>query len=62
MSVLKKDIKRMAILVPKNLLEELKKHLSNFALTDRSSWIIEAIREKIAKEKQMLADSDEDDM
>ena len=57
MSVLKKDIKRVTLSMPKNFLEELNKHLKNFALIDRSVWIIDAIREKMSKEKQMLAES-----
>ena len=46
--------------MPKNFLEELNKHLKNFALIDRSVWIIDAIREKMSKEKQMLAESDKE--
>lgn len=58
MAVLKKDVKRITISIPKNILEELSKHLSNFALTERSSWILESIREKMAKEKQMLMEEE----
>lgn len=59
MAVLKKDLKRVTISVPMDFLNQLNKHLKNFALTDRSSWLIEAAREKMAKEKQMLSEIEE---
>jgi len=58
MAVLKKDIKRVAISMPKDFLDDLNKHLKNFALTERSAWLIEAAREKMAKEKQMLVENE----
>ena len=61
MSVLKKDIKRITISLPKNFLDELNNHLKKFALIDRSTWAIGAIREKMAKEKQMMADNDSEE-
>ena len=61
MAVLKKDLKRVTISMPFDLLEQLNKHLKNFALTDRSSWLIEASREKMAKEKQMLSEIESKD-
>ena len=57
MAVLKKDIKRVTISMPKDFLDELNKHLKNFALTERSIWLMEAAREKMAKEKQMLTEN-----
>ena len=60
MSVLKKDIKRVMLSMPKNFLDEFNKHLKNFALTERSLWIIDAMREKMSKEKQMLAENDKE--
>ena len=61
MAVLKKDLKRVTISMPVDFLEQLNKHLKNFALTDRSSWLIEASREKMAKEKQMLSEIESKD-
>ncbi len=46
--------------MPKNFLDEFNKHLKNFALTERSLWIIDAMREKMSKEKQMLAENDKE--
>jgi metal-responsive CopG/Arc/MetJ family transcriptional regulator len=54
MAVLKKDLKRVTVSMPSDFLTQLNKHLKNFALTDRSSWLIDAAREKMAKEKEML--------
>ena len=51
MAVLKKDLKRVTISVPMDFLGQLNKHLKNFALTDRSSWLIEAAQEKNGKRK-----------
>lgn len=44
--------------MPKDFLDDLNKHLKNFALTERSAWLIEAAREKMAKEKQMLVENE----
>lgn len=54
MAVLRSDVKRITITVPKLLLVELDEHINNFALTDRSRWFIEAAKEKMIKEKEML--------
>lgn len=58
MAILKKDLKKITVSMPHSLLAELKKHLKNFALTDRSTWLIEAVMEKMAKEKQMLKENE----
>lgn len=54
MAVLKSDVKRITLTMPKHFLSELDEHINNFALTDRSRWFIEAAKEKMAKEKEML--------
>jgi metal-responsive CopG/Arc/MetJ family transcriptional regulator len=56
MAILKSEIKRINVLMPTAFLNELDKHLKNFALTDRSQWLIEAARERMAKEKIMLSE------
>ncbi len=56
MAVLKSDVKRVTLSVPKSFLSELDEHINQFALTDRSRWLIEAAKEKMAKEKEMLAE------
>ena len=61
MAVLKKDLKRVTVSMPLDFLTQLNKHLKNFALTDRSSWLIDAAREKMAKEKQMLIEINDKD-
>jgi metal-responsive CopG/Arc/MetJ family transcriptional regulator len=61
MAVLKKDLKRVSVSMPLDFLTQLNKHLKNFALTDRSSWLIDAAREKMAKEKQMLTEINDKD-
>lgn len=61
MAVLKSEVKRLTISVPKKFVSELDAHLSNFALTDRSKWIIEASKEKLAKEKELLSEIKTDD-
>ena len=61
MAVLKSDIKRITITVPKQFLKDLDNHLKNYALTDRSRWMIEAAKEKMAKEKQILSDIEEEE-
>ncbi|MDC0865117.1 hypothetical protein OAP56_04145 [Rickettsiaceae bacterium] len=44
--------------MPKQFLSELHCHVNNFALTDRSRWLIEAAKEKMAKEKEILSEID----
>jgi metal-responsive CopG/Arc/MetJ family transcriptional regulator len=46
--------------VPKKFLNELDKHLENFALTDRSRWVLEAAIEKMAREKLMLSEIEDE--
>ena len=61
MAVLKSEIKRITITAPKQFLKDLDGHLKNYALTDRSRWIIEAAKEKMAKEKQVLSEIEEEE-
>lgn len=56
MAVLRSDVKRVTISVPKSFLRDLNTHLKNFALTDRSKWILEAAKEKIAQERILLTE------
>jgi metal-responsive CopG/Arc/MetJ family transcriptional regulator len=42
------------ISMPKSFLKDLDTHLQNFALTDRSRWILEAAKEKLSQEKVLL--------
>ncbi len=56
MAVLKTDVKRMTISVPKSFASDLEQHLKNYALTDKSRWMLDAAREKMAKEKQVLSE------
>jgi metal-responsive CopG/Arc/MetJ family transcriptional regulator len=56
MAVLKNDVKRITLTVPKQFLLELDNHVNNFALTDRSRWLIDAAKEKMAKEKVLLSE------
>lgn len=56
MAVLKTEVKRITLTVPKQLLQELNSHVKQFALTDRTRWVTEAIKEKIAKEKVILSE------
>ena len=56
MAVLRGDVKRVTISVPKSFLRNLDAHLKNFALTDRSKWLLEAAKEKIAQEKILLTE------
>ena len=60
MAVLKTDVKRITISVPKPFLKDLDMHLKNFALTDRSRWLLEAAREKIAREKLILSEMEQE--
>jgi metal-responsive CopG/Arc/MetJ family transcriptional regulator len=59
MAVLKADIKRITMSVPKSFLKDLDTHLKNFA-TDRSRWLLEAAREKIAREKLILSELEQE--
>lgn len=61
MAVLKSDVKRVSISVPKLFLKDLDEHLANFALTDRSRWILDAAKEKMAREKIMLSEREEEE-
>ena len=61
MAVLKNDVKRITLTVPKQFLNELDNHINNFALTDRSRWLIDAAKEKMAKEKVILSEISSDD-
>jgi metal-responsive CopG/Arc/MetJ family transcriptional regulator len=54
MAVLKTDIKRITLSIPKSFLNDLDNHLKNFALTDRSRWILDAAKEKLSQEKIQL--------
>ena len=56
MAVLRGDVKRVTISVPKSFLRDFDAHLKNFALTDRSKWLLEAAKEKIAQEKILLTE------
>lgn len=62
MSVLKNDVKRITLTVPKQFLIELDEHIDNFALTDRSRWLIDAAKEKMAKEKVIISEISSDDI
>jgi metal-responsive CopG/Arc/MetJ family transcriptional regulator len=61
MAILKKDVKRLTIQISKTFLEEIDAHLDNYALTSRGQWILDAVREKLAKEKQLLSEIEEDE-
>jgi len=61
MAVLKGDVKRVSISIPKLFLKDLDDHLTNFALTDRSRWILDAAKEKMAREKVMLSEREEEE-
>ena len=54
MAVLKGDIKRVTVSIPKSFLKDLDSHLKNFALTDRSRWLFEAAKEKLSQEKRRV--------
>lgn len=56
MAVLKNDVKRITLTVPKQFLLELDGHINNFALTDRGRWLLDAAKEKMAKEKVLLSE------
>ncbi len=60
MAVLKGEVTRVTLSAPKSLLRELDNHLKNFALTDRSRWILDAVRDKLAREKIMLSEIQDD--
>ena len=61
MAILKSEIKRISITASKQFLNDLDIHLKNYALTDRGRWMVEAAKEKMAKEKQILSEMKEDD-
>ena len=61
MAILKKDVKKITISISKDFSDELTEHLKNFALTNRGQWIVEAAKERMAKEKQMLSELDEEE-
>ena len=61
MAILKNEVKRVTISVPKVFLKSLDEHIANFALTDRSRWLLDAAREKMAKEKIMLSEIEEEE-
>ena len=54
MSVLKTEVKRVTVTMPKPFLRDLDSHLKKFALTDRSRWLLEAAKEKLSQEKLQL--------
>lgn len=56
MAVLKTDVQRVTVTMPKSFLRDLDAHLTNFALTDRSRWILEAAKEKLSQEKILLTE------
>jgi metal-responsive CopG/Arc/MetJ family transcriptional regulator len=56
MAILKGDVQRVTISMPKPFIKDLDTHLKNFALTDRSRWILEAAKEKLAQEKILLVE------
>jgi len=60
MAVLKGDVQRVTVTMPKSFLKDLDAHLKNFALTDRSRWILEAAKEKLAQEKVQLTEMKEE--
>lgn len=60
MAVLKSDVQRVTLSIPKAFLKDLDLHLKNFALTDRSRWILEAAKEKLAQEKILLTEIKEE--
>ncbi len=61
MAVLKNEIKRISITASKQFLKDLDDHLKNYALTDRGRWLIEAAKEKMAKEKEILSEIAEEE-
>jgi metal-responsive CopG/Arc/MetJ family transcriptional regulator len=61
MAVLKTDVKRVTVSMPKTFLKDLDTHLKNFALTDRSRWLLEAAKEKLSQEKILLSEMREED-
>ena len=54
MALLKSDVQRVSIALPKDLLKDLDKHIKSFAFGVRSQWLIEAIREKMGREKTFM--------
>ena len=60
MAVLRGDVQRVTLSIPKSFLKDLGSHLKNFALTDRSRWLLEAAKEKLAQEKILLTEIKEE--
>ena len=60
MAVLKGDVKSVTVSIPKSFLKDLDSHLKNFALTDRSRWLLDAAKEKLAQEKILLTEIKEE--
>lgn len=60
MAVLRGDVQRVTVSIPKSFLRDLDSHLKNFALTDRSRWLLEAAKEKLAQEKILLTEIKEE--
>lgn len=60
MAVLKSDVQRVTFSVPKSFLKDLDAHLKNFALTDRSRWLLESAKAKLAQEKILLNEMKEE--
>jgi metal-responsive CopG/Arc/MetJ family transcriptional regulator len=60
MAVLRGDVQRVTLSIPKSFLKDLDSHLKNFALTDRSRWLLEAAKEKLAQEKILLTEIKEE--
>jgi metal-responsive CopG/Arc/MetJ family transcriptional regulator len=56
MAVLRDDVQRVSVTMPKSFLRDLNSHLKNFALTDRGKWLLEAAKEKLAQEKILLTE------
>lgn len=60
MAILKSEVRRVTMSMPNTFLKNLDEHLKKFALTDRSRWLIDAAREKMAKEIQVISDMEEE--
>ena len=61
MAILKTDLKRITVSMPNTFLKDLDAHLNNFALTDRSRWLLEAAKEKLSQEKILLSEMKEEE-
>lgn len=60
MAILKSEVKRVTMSMPIVFLKSLDEHLKKFALTDRSRWLIDAAREKMAKELQVMSEMEQE--